>query len=192
MSRCRTAQSVSRQISTLYRSGLVILPPRLGCSHAAKYRRRIVGVPRAAETCWPSTPSQRRSSFRGIRSKSPGLCPSRPSNAGHNGASLLRAQVDPIQQTRMKEPGPRHGSVPCTRSPPSASRPAVIVRRLLKSPPVTLPLLEEYGFRYNSSLMANDFRPYHPRLAIRLASRRHSSPARSEEPQELSGTAVLL
>jgi peptidoglycan-N-acetylglucosamine deacetylase len=30
--------------------------------------------------------------------------------------------------------------------------------------PVTLSLLEEYGFLYDSSLMADDFRPYHPRL----------------------------
>jgi len=29
---------------------------------------------------------------------------------------------------------------------------------------VTLSLLEEYGFLYDSSLMADDFRPYHPRL----------------------------
>jgi len=30
--------------------------------------------------------------------------------------------------------------------------------------PVTLSLLEEHGFLYDSSLMADDFRPYHPRV----------------------------
>lgn len=32
----------------------------------------------------------------------------------------------------------------------------------------TLGLLEEYGFLYDSSLMADDFRPYHPRLGDRV------------------------
>jgi peptidoglycan/xylan/chitin deacetylase (PgdA/CDA1 family) len=30
--------------------------------------------------------------------------------------------------------------------------------------PATLPLLEEHGFLYDSSLMADDFRPYRPRI----------------------------
>ncbi len=30
--------------------------------------------------------------------------------------------------------------------------------------PTTLTLLESYGFRYDSSLMADDFRPYQPRI----------------------------
>jgi peptidoglycan/xylan/chitin deacetylase (PgdA/CDA1 family) len=34
--------------------------------------------------------------------------------------------------------------------------------------PVTLSLIEEYGFLYDSSLMADDFRPYHPRLGDRV------------------------
>jgi peptidoglycan/xylan/chitin deacetylase (PgdA/CDA1 family) len=33
----------------------------------------------------------------------------------------------------------------------------------------TLRLIEEYGFLYDSSLMADDFRPYHPRLGDRVA-----------------------
>lgn len=35
--------------------------------------------------------------------------------------------------------------------------------------PVTLNLLEEYGFLYDSSLMADDFKPHHPRLSDRVA-----------------------
>lgn len=35
--------------------------------------------------------------------------------------------------------------------------------------PVTLSLLEEYGFLYDSSLMADDFRPYHPRIGDRVS-----------------------
>ncbi|MGD9315723.1 MAG: polysaccharide deacetylase [Anaerolineae bacterium] len=34
--------------------------------------------------------------------------------------------------------------------------------------PVTLSLLVEYGFTYDSSLFAGDFRPYHPRLGDRV------------------------
>jgi peptidoglycan/xylan/chitin deacetylase (PgdA/CDA1 family) len=33
----------------------------------------------------------------------------------------------------------------------------------------TLALLEEFGFLYDSSLMADDFRPYHPRLADQVS-----------------------
>jgi peptidoglycan-N-acetylglucosamine deacetylase len=33
---------------------------------------------------------------------------------------------------------------------------------------VTLSLIEEYGFLYDSSLMADDFRPYHPRLGDKV------------------------
>jgi hypothetical protein len=35
--------------------------------------------------------------------------------------------------------------------------------------PATLPLLEEYGFLYDSSLMADDFRPYRPRIGDRVS-----------------------
>ena len=34
--------------------------------------------------------------------------------------------------------------------------------------PATLPLLEEHGFRYDSSLMADDFRPYRPRIGDKV------------------------
>ena len=35
---------------------------------------------------------------------------------------------------------------------------------------ITLSLLEEYGFLYDSSLMADDFRPYHPRLGDQVTA----------------------
>ena len=35
--------------------------------------------------------------------------------------------------------------------------------------PATLPLLEEFGFRYDSSLMADDFRPYRPRIGDQVS-----------------------
>jgi peptidoglycan/xylan/chitin deacetylase (PgdA/CDA1 family) len=34
---------------------------------------------------------------------------------------------------------------------------------------VTLSLLQEFGFKYDSSLMADDFRPYHPRLGDKVS-----------------------
>ena len=37
--------------------------------------------------------------------------------------------------------------------------------------PATLPLLEEHGFLYDSSLMADDFRPYRPRIGDRVTPR---------------------
>lgn len=36
--------------------------------------------------------------------------------------------------------------------------------------PHTLSLLEEFGFLYDSSLMADDFRPYHPRLGDQVSA----------------------
>ncbi len=60
-------------------------------------------------------------------------------------------------------------------------RGATVLQRFLGSPPlgyrspswdyspVTLSLLVEYGFLYDSSLFAGDFHPYHPRLGDRAA-----------------------
>ena len=38
--------------------------------------------------------------------------------------------------------------------------------------PATLPLLEEHGFLYDSSLMADDYRPYRPRIGDESAATR--------------------
>ena len=35
----------------------------------------------------------------------------------------------------------------------------------------TIPLLEEFGFLYDSSLMADDFRPYHPRMGDQVTQK---------------------
>jgi peptidoglycan-N-acetylglucosamine deacetylase len=45
--------------------------------------------------------------------------------------------------------------------------------------PHTLALLEEHGFRYDSSLMADDFRPFRPRIADRVS--RHEPLERGRE-----------
>ncbi len=82
--------------------------------------------------------------------------------AGHEVAHHSYAHIDPSQQTPDEERADmeralgvlaRIGVKPTGYRSPSADFSAV-----------TLELLEEYGFLYDSSLMADDFRPYHPRL----------------------------
>ena len=86
--------------------------------------------------------------------------------AGHEVAHHSYAHVDPSEQTPDEERADmerafaalrRIGVEPQGFRSPSADYSAV-----------TLSLLEEYGFRYDSSLMADDFRPYHPRLGDRV------------------------
>lgn len=85
---------------------------------------------------------------------------------GHEVAHHSYAHVDPSEQTPDEERADmerafaalrRIGVEPQGFRSPSADYSAV-----------TLSLLEEYGFRYDSSLMADDFRPYHPRLGDRV------------------------
>lgn len=82
--------------------------------------------------------------------------------AGHEVAHHSYAHVDPSQQTAGEERADmerglaalaRIGVIPLGYRSPSADMSAV-----------TLSLLEEYGFRYDSSLMGDDFRPYRPRI----------------------------
>ena len=49
----------------------------------------------------------------------------------------------------------------------------------------TLPLLEEYNFRYDSSLMADDFRPYHPRIGDRVTQQEPLTQGREARLWEL-------
>jgi peptidoglycan-N-acetylglucosamine deacetylase len=81
---------------------------------------------------------------------------------GHEVAHHSYAHVDPSGQTpdeerrdmeRALEALRRAGVAPLGYRSPSADM-----------SPITLALLEEYGFRYDSSLMAEDFRPYRPRI----------------------------
>jgi peptidoglycan-N-acetylglucosamine deacetylase len=83
-------------------------------------------------------------------------------SAGHEVAHHSYAHVDPSQQTLEEERRDmeralhaleRIGVAPLGFRSPSADY-----------SDVTLTLIEEYGFLYDSSLMADDFRPYHPRL----------------------------
>jgi peptidoglycan/xylan/chitin deacetylase (PgdA/CDA1 family) len=83
-------------------------------------------------------------------------------SAGHEVGHHSYAHVDPSQQTPEEERRDmeralaslqRLGVTPAGFRSPSADLSTV-----------TLPLLEEYSFRYDSSLMADDFRPYRPRI----------------------------
>ena len=83
-------------------------------------------------------------------------------NAGHEVAHHSYAHVDPSEQTpdeerrdmeRALKTLERIGVKPLGFRSPSAD---------LSN--VTLALIEEHGFLYDSSLMADDFRPYHPRI----------------------------
>ncbi|MGB7873517.1 MAG: polysaccharide deacetylase [Anaerolineales bacterium] len=87
--------------------------------------------------------------------------------AGHEIAHHSYAHTDPSEQTpdeerrdmeRALESLKKTGVKPLGYRSPSAD-----------ISPVTLSLLEEYGFIYDSSLMADDFRPYHPRMGDQVA-----------------------
>jgi peptidoglycan/xylan/chitin deacetylase (PgdA/CDA1 family) len=82
--------------------------------------------------------------------------------AGHEIAHHSYAHTDPSEQTPDEERQDMEYAL--------ESLMKIGIRPLgYRSPsadisPVTLNLLEEYGFLYDSSLMADDFKPYHPRL----------------------------
>ncbi len=87
--------------------------------------------------------------------------------AGHEVGHHSYAHVDPSQQTpdeerrdmeRALEALRRIDVTPLGYRSPSADFSAA-----------TLGLIEEYGFLYDSSLMADDFRPYHPRLGDQVS-----------------------
>jgi len=87
-------------------------------------------------------------------------------NAGHELAHHSYAHVDPSEQTPDEERRDMEralkvlqklGVTPLGFRSPSADFSGA-----------TLPLLEEFGFLYDSSLMADDFRPYHPRIGDRV------------------------
>jgi peptidoglycan/xylan/chitin deacetylase (PgdA/CDA1 family) len=87
--------------------------------------------------------------------------------AGHEVAHHSYAHIDPSKQTPVEE---RQDMVRALESltrfgvrPLGYRSPSAEISNL------TLTLLEEYGFLYDSSLMADDFRPYHPRLGDQVA-----------------------
>jgi peptidoglycan-N-acetylglucosamine deacetylase len=86
--------------------------------------------------------------------------------AGHEVAHHSYAHVDPSLQAPAEERADmeralaaldRLGVRPSGYRSPSADM-----------SPATLPLLEEHGFLYDSSMMADDFRPYRPRIGDRV------------------------
>ena len=82
--------------------------------------------------------------------------------AGHEVSHHSYAHVDPSEQTADEERRDMQRALRTLEK--------IGVKPLgFRSPSadysnVTLSLIEEYGFLYDSSLMADDFRPYHPRL----------------------------
>jgi peptidoglycan/xylan/chitin deacetylase (PgdA/CDA1 family) len=97
--------------------------------------------------------------------------------AGHEVAHHSWAHVDPSGQTPAEERADMERAL--------ASLEGIGVRPLgYRSPsadmsPATLPLLEEYGFVYDSSLMADDYVPYRPRIGDAVG--RHEALVRGRE-----------
>lgn len=88
-------------------------------------------------------------------------------HAGHEVAHHSYAHVDPSEQTPDEERRDME------RALATLARIGVTPRGF-RSPSadfshVTLSLLEEYGFEYDSSLMADDFRPYRPRIGDQVS-----------------------
>jgi peptidoglycan/xylan/chitin deacetylase (PgdA/CDA1 family) len=103
--------------------------------------------------------------------------------AGHEVAHHSYAHVDPSTQTpdaerrdleRALDALDRIGVQPLGYRSPSADMSAA-----------TLALLEAYDFRYDSSLMADDFRPYRPRIGDRVSQQEPLVPGRPAQLWEL-------
>lgn len=82
--------------------------------------------------------------------------------AGHEIAHHSYAHVDPSNQTPAEERADMERAFEALRrigvSPSGFRSPSADFSS------ITLELLEDYGFAYDSSLMADDYRPYHPRI----------------------------
>jgi peptidoglycan-N-acetylglucosamine deacetylase len=87
--------------------------------------------------------------------------------AGHEVAHHSYAHVDPSQQAPDEERRDMERALRALEavgvSPLGFRSPSADYSSL------TLNLIEEYGFVYDSSLMADDFRPYHPRLGDQVS-----------------------
>ena len=103
--------------------------------------------------------------------------------AGHEVAHHSYAHVDPSGQTPDEERADmeralaaldRLGVKPAGYRSPSADM-----------SPATLPLLEEHGFVYDSSLMADDFAPYRPRIGDAVSAQEPLRPGREARLWEL-------
>jgi peptidoglycan/xylan/chitin deacetylase (PgdA/CDA1 family) len=88
--------------------------------------------------------------------------------AGHEIAHHSYAHTDPSEQTPGEE---RHDMERALESLEKIGiRPLGYRSPSADISEITLGLLEGYGFLYDSSLMADDFRPYHPRIGDRVSS----------------------
>jgi peptidoglycan-N-acetylglucosamine deacetylase len=87
--------------------------------------------------------------------------------AGHEVAHHSYAHVDPSGQTPDEERRDMERALAALAR--VGVRPAGYRSPSADLSPSTLPLLEEYGFRYDSSLMADDYTPYRPRIGDRVS-----------------------
>lgn len=103
--------------------------------------------------------------------------------AGHEVGHHSYAHVDPSGQTFDEERRDMERAL-------SALRGVGVEPTGYRSPSAdmsahTLGLLEEYGFRYDSSLMGDDFRPYRPRIGDRVSQQEPLVPGREARLWEL-------
>lgn len=86
---------------------------------------------------------------------------------GHEVAHHSYAHVDPSTQRADEERRDMERALEALRR--IGVRPTGYRSPSADLSPRTLELLEEYGFQYDSSLMADDYRPYRPRIGDRVA-----------------------
>jgi peptidoglycan/xylan/chitin deacetylase (PgdA/CDA1 family) len=88
--------------------------------------------------------------------------------AGHELAHHSYAHVDPSGQSAEEERADFERALAAFQAlgvtPVGYRSPSADVS------PTTLPMLEEHGFLYDSSLMADDYRPYRPRIGDRVSA----------------------
>lgn len=86
---------------------------------------------------------------------------------GHEVAHHSYAHVDPSTQAAGEERRDMERALDALRR--AGVQPLGYRSPSADMSPATLSLLETYGFRYDSSLMADDFRPYRPRIGDQVA-----------------------
>jgi peptidoglycan/xylan/chitin deacetylase (PgdA/CDA1 family) len=88
-------------------------------------------------------------------------------SAGHEIAHHSYAHVNPGEQTPAEERQDMEHALKALEK--LGVKPAGYRSPSADFSEITLALLEEYGFLYDSSLMADDFRPYHPRIGDQVS-----------------------
>jgi peptidoglycan/xylan/chitin deacetylase (PgdA/CDA1 family) len=89
-------------------------------------------------------------------------------SAGHEIGHHSYAHQDPSTQTAGEERADMERALAALER--IGVRPAGFRSPSADVSAATLPLLEEYGFLYDSSLMADDFRPYRPRIGDEVSA----------------------